>query len=79
MRKATIWVFDQVRHKPACTVTENSHKLEISSLERSVIVLSMEQNKGTDQLRSYCTADLRLCFAYADCWFSDAVAHIITL
>ena len=28
------------------------------------------KNKGTDQLCSYCTADLRLCFRiYADCWF----------
>ena len=33
------------------------------------------ENKGADQLCSYCEADLRLCFAYADCWFSHAVAH----
>ena len=25
---------------------------------------------------AYCTADLRLCFAYADCWFSHAAVHI---
>ena len=24
------------------------------------------ENKGTDQLSSYCTADLRLCFRYTD-------------
>ena len=29
------------------------------------------ENKGADQLCSYCTSDLRLCFAYAVCWFSD--------
>ena len=42
------------------------------------------ENKGADQLRSYCEADLRvtaklICvfvFAYADCWFSHEVAQI---
>ena len=36
------------------------------------------ENKGADQLCSYCTADLRLCFRmYANCWFSHAQAHFI--
>ena len=30
------------------------------------------ENKGADQLRSYCEAD----FAYADCWFSHEAAQI---
>ena len=41
------------------------------------------ENKGADQLPSYCEADLRtaklICafvFAYADCWFSHAAAQI---
>ena len=42
-------VSEQVRHKPTCTVTEKSKKLEIL-------------DKGADQLHSYCEADLRLCF-----------------
>ena len=38
------------------------------------------ENKGADQLRSYCAADLRLCFcvfvfAYAKSWFSHNEAH----
>ena len=37
------------------------------------------KNKGADQLRGYREADLRLCFAYADCWFSHEVAQIINL
>ena len=37
------------------------------------------ENKGTDQLHSYCKADLRLGFAYADCWFSHAAAQIIVM
>ena len=35
------------------------------------------KSKGADQMCSYCTADLRLCFAYADCWFSDAAAQLL--
>ena len=35
------------------------------------------ENKGTDQLCSYCTADVGLCFLhYAKVWFSQDVAHI---
>ena len=35
------------------------------------------ENKGADQLRSYCEADLRLCFRiYADCWISHEAAQI---
>ena len=47
------------------------------------------QNKGADQLRSYCETDLRLCFhicraklicafvfPYADCWFSHEVSQM---
>ena len=34
------------------------------------------KNKGADQLHSYCEADLRLCFRYADCWFSHEAAHL---
>ena len=32
---------DQVRHKPACTVTEACKKLEISDLSRRGIILSV--------------------------------------
>ena len=45
MRKSTIWVYDQIRHKSACTSTENGLKLEISDLERTGFVLSMEQKQ----------------------------------
>ena len=41
------------------------------------------ENKGADQLRSYCEADANLIcvfvFAYADCWFSHVVAQIHVL
>ena len=34
------------------------------------------ENKGADQLHSYCEADLHLVFSYAKCFFHD-VAHVI--
>ena len=34
------------------------------------------ENKGANQLCSYCTADLCLCFHLRILWFSHAVAHL---
>ena len=36
------------------------------------------ENKDADQLCSYRKADLRLCFAHANCWFSHAQAQILS-
>ena len=35
------------------------------------------EHKNADQLHGYHEADLRLCFAYADCQFSHCAAQII--
>ena len=35
------------------------------------------ENKGTDQLHSYCEADLRLCFRLCRLLVSHAVAHLL--
>ena len=43
--------------KSTCTITGAGYKLEISDSRRRG-----SENKGADQLRSYCEADLRLCF-----------------
>ena len=55
VRKPVFWVSDQVRHKPGCTTTEDSKRLEISDLDRRGIVLPMQRKR-------YREADLRLCF-----------------
>ena len=57
--KTNILGSNQVRHKPACTVTEDGWKLEILD----GLYYPSGGNKGADQL---CTADLRLVFAYAN-------------
>ena len=64
---------DQVRHKPGCTVTEAGYKLEILGISRIRVV-------KTKALISFAVTAKLICafvFAYADCWFSHAAAHII--
>ena len=41
LRKPVFGVFDQVRHKPGCTATEDGKRLEISDLGSRGIVLSV--------------------------------------
>ena len=36
------------------------------------------ENIGADQLRSYCTADLRLCFRISKIRFSHDAAHLVS-
>ena len=75
MRKPTIWV--PTRSDTYRTV---SHRrwLEAGNLglERRGLFYPCSENKGADQLHSYCEADLRLVFANADCWFPHAVAKL---
>ena len=40
MRKPVFAVYDQVRHKPGCTVREDGKRVEISDLKGRGIVLS---------------------------------------
>ena len=60
--KTNVLASNLVRHKPGCTGTEDSLRLEISDFERRGIVLSMKRKKGAHQLRGNREADLRLCF-----------------
>ena len=61
MGKPVFEVSDKVWHKPCCIKPQR--KLEISYLECGEIVLYLcTENKDVYQLRSYRTADLRLCF-----------------
>ena len=77
MRKPVFGVFDQVRHKPGCTIIEDGKRFEISDLGSKGLYYPCSENKGADQLRGYREADLRLCFRICkNPVFSDA-AHII--
>ena len=65
-RKPVFGIFDQVQHKPACAATVDGLRLEILNLTGGRIIILLYypccENKGADQLRSYCEADLRLSF-----------------
>ena len=75
MRKPVFGVSDQVRHKPGCTTTEDSWRLEISDLEG--LYYPCSENKDADQLRGYREADLRPCFRiYAKSRFSHDEAQL---
>ena len=45
IRKPTIWVSNQVGHKPACTISGAGLNLKISDLRRRGIALSMERKQ----------------------------------
>ena len=62
MRKPVFGGSDQVRHKPGCTATEDSQRLEISVYIEEGLYYPYSEDKGADQLRGYREADLRLCF-----------------
>ena len=59
-RKAVFGVSDQLKHNAACTVTEVKSLKFLIQIRR--LYYPSSENKGTDQLCSYSTADLRLCF-----------------
>ena len=61
MTKPVFMVFDQGRHKPGCTTTEYSQRVEYSDIRSKGVVLC-SKIKDTDQLHVYRAADLRLCF-----------------
>ena len=59
--KLSFGVSKQVQHKSDCATIEDGLSLQIFDYDRRGTILCSE-NKEADQLRSYCAADLRLCF-----------------
>ena len=78
MRKPTKCFPNRSHTNQACTATENSSKLEISDLRREGIAL-YPCIKTMSLFSCAVSAQLNCAFvfAYADCWFSDVVAHIL--
>ena len=63
VRKPVFGVSDLVQHKPGCTATQRMFmSLNFQIWEVEGLYYLCSENKGADQLRSYCAADLRLCF-----------------
>ena len=87
MRKPTIWVPTRSNTNRAVLSQKMVRGCKFCIKKVEELYYSCSENKGADQLgsycevadqlRSYCEADLRLCFPYADCWFSHVVAQLL--
>ena len=62
MRKQVFGVSDQVPHKLGCTPHKMARGLKFRIWEGEGLYYLCSENKGTDQIRGYREADLRLCF-----------------
>ena len=63
-RKVVFWVSDQVSHNRPVQPQKKVRILKfwVPVQVEEVLYYPCSKNKGADQLRSYCEADLRLCF-----------------
>ena len=73
MRKPAMWFLG----KPSCTCTAKARrwKLWIQKVNE-LYYPCCEYNLGADQLCSYCTADLRLCFRMCKLFFFHNAAQM---
>ena len=62
MRKPTIWVPTRSDTNLPVQSQEQARSLKIRIYQEEGMYYLCSKNKGADQLRSYCEADLRLCF-----------------
>ena len=62
MRKPTIRVPTRLDTNQAVQSQKKVRSLKFRIYEEKELYYPCSENKGTDQLRSYCEADLRLCF-----------------
>ena len=66
-RKPVFEVFDQVQHKPGCTATEDSKRLEIWIKKIEGLYFLCSENKDGDHLCGNSAADLRCAFVFHTC------------
>ena len=62
MTKPVFGAPDQVRHNPAVQTQKMVRGLKFRIKVVEGLYFPYSENTGADQLRSYCAADLRLCF-----------------
>ena len=78
MRKPTFWfpIWSDTNQAVQLQKMATGLKFRIFKVEGLHYLCS--ENKGADQLRSYCAADLRLSYGiYAKRWFSHDVSQIV--
>ena len=74
VRKPTIWVPTRSNKNLYCHRWLEAGNFSIK--EEKGLYYPSSENKGVDQLRSYCEADLRLCFRICRL-FLHVAAHIV--
>ena len=62
MRKSTIWVPTRSDTNQTVQSQKQARSLNFRDKVEEILYNLCSENKGADQLRSYCEADLRLCF-----------------
>ena len=75
MRKTTIWVSTRSDRNRAVQSQKQTRSLKFLVVVEDSLYYQCSENKGTDQLRSYCESDLRLCFRPSILSFSYAVTQ----
>ena len=62
MGKPTMWFPNRSNKNQAAQSQKQARSLKFRTQEEEGLYYSFRENKGADQLREYCEADLRLCF-----------------
>ena len=62
MRKPTMWVSNRSDINQPVQSQKQARSMKFWIKEEEGLYYMCSENKGADQLSSYCTADLRLCF-----------------
>ena len=62
VRKQTMWFLKRSDTIQAVQPQKQARSLKFQIKEEEGLYYPCSENKGADQLRSYCEADLRLCF-----------------
>ena len=75
VRKPTIWVPTRSDTNQPVQSQKQARSLKFRIKEEEGLYYLCSENKGANQLRGYRT----FVFAYANCWFSHAVAHVVSL
>ena len=76
VRKPTIWVPIRINTNWAVQSQKLVRGLKFWIEKIEDLYYMCNKNKGADQLRSYCKADMRLCFRICKLLISQEVAHI---
>ena len=62
MGKPTMWFPNRSDTNQAAQSQKQARSLKFRTYEEEEVYYPCSENKGADQLRGYCEADLRLCF-----------------